>query len=1153
MHGIIHVARYEGKLQRREWLFRVLFILSVVGVPVFQFLTQSREVVPRWNMVTLPGAMPFVNAYLFNIVQSLLLAFSGVGVLERDRSKGSTECFWIRSFDNVTYCIGKYLGLLGVFVGVNALSIGVSCLLNLFYSDAPFNLWHYLFYLLTLTFPTAVFFAGVGFWLSGMFRARFLVSLVLLGLLWLSFSPFSGCFHGLLDVLGNQQANLISDVTGHVNGRFYLLHRLFYFFTGIGFFCASMYRFERLQNHSLTRYTLGGYFFVLLGFSCAFFSESVYAEHARARSSYRAAFKRNWNAHNCRVRAHDLTVEQRGDRLRGESEMVLYNPDSSNLQQLVLYLNPALEVKAVRQGNRAVSWKRDGQVLSVALPLGGQDSLSLSVSYEGTIDERYCDLTRSEDQLFNTSRMDEVFHFGRRHAFLSDHYVLLPPSCGWYPVAIPPENVYYPTAVFRDFTRFRLRVVKPRQKVVLSQGVSTRVKGSDTLHFVPSKPLDGLTLCGGDYRTREIRHRGINLRVYYFKGHELLSRFWPLADWKEVGKGPINDLLPRLNRKDELALTKLACKDWFEPATCRLMMVETPLAYDPFWKEGKLSSDRVQPGIIFFPERLAGFPISLRTEAQKKRAARIHGSERKAEEIHAGSNLHITKIAKAVETISPFFRVVKKSSDPFGRETAGTSVNNTCHSYPLYTSEVDVTSVRYPYFDIVLKMLYRSYEEIAYGQKILMINNRRLGTSSFDTYTLSNVPDDGVRRQAHAQLLLRGKRLEEVLMDSTLSEEELENVLFVKAKELMGSLNCSGKQFLNFLQDFYDRHRREVPLEVFSKELEASLGRDLLEILPAWSENRHDHYFLLKDMYCERFTGDHGFLFRGKIYNTSPTDGIVELKLIKDKEKRRFFLPGRTAREICWIGKCYGVARDVELDVGNSLHVPSIFTVKMKNRPGKLDKDSRFESYPIDTSGFRVLTSNEYIVDNEDAGFRVLESGLTLLRRLWDDPSIMGGRWKKAMNSRAHGETLRSFHAKQGGDGRSRVEWSVELPEPGRYEVKALVYHNQAYLRNDLHKQFSMLNVPWQKDSVRFHYTVSCGPRDIPVVIETINSQDNMAKAIVDAEQGILPEVRDFFYIDWVSLGVYDFPKGKTRVTLSDKGAMNDMIIADAMKWVKVE
>jgi len=140
-------------------------------------------------------------------------------------------------------------------------------------------------------------------------------------------------------------------------------------------------------------------------------------------------------------------------------------------------------------------------------------------------------------------------------------------------------------------------------------------------------------------------------------------------------------------------------------------------------------------------------------------------------------------------------------------------------------------------------------------------------------------------------------------MDSTLSEEELENVLFVKAKELMGSLNCSGKQFLNFLQDFYDRHRREVPLEVFSKELEASLGRDLLEILPAWSENRHDHYFLLKDMYCERFTGDHGFLFRGKIYNTSPTDGIVELKLIKDKEKRRFFLPGRTARESCWIGK----------------------------------------------------------------------------------------------------------------------------------------------------------------------------------------------------------------------------------------------------------
>ena len=129
----------------------------------------------------------------------------------------------------------------------------------------------------------------------------------------------------------------------------------------------------------------------------------------------------------------------------------------------------------------------------------------------------------------------------------------------------------------------------------------------------------------------------------------------------------------------------------------------------------------------------------------------------------------------------------------------------------------------------------------------------------------------------------------------------------------------------------------------------------------------------------------------------------------------------------------------------------------------------------------------------------------------------------------------------------------MELPEAGRYEVKVLVYHNQAYLRNDLFKETRQMYVRWQKESVKFHYMVTHKSGETPIVVETINSQEQFAKQRRSFGYSLLDETAHLFYTDWVSLGMYDFSKGKARVSLSDKGASDDMIIADAVKWVKVD
>lgn len=40
---------------------------------------------------------------------------------------------------------------------------------------------------------------------------------------------------------------------------------------------------------------------------------------------------------------------------------------------------------------------------------------------------------------------------------------------------------------------------------------------------------------------------------------------------------------------------------------------------------------------------------------------------------------------------------------------------------------------------------------------------------------------------------------------------------------------------------------------------------------------------------------------------------------------------------------------------------------------------------------------------------------------------------------------------------------------------------------------------------------------------------------------------------EWVSLGIHDFSAGEARVVLDDRGNPEQIVVADAVKWVKVE
>ena len=69
IHNISTISRYETKLLRRSWLFRIFAILSLLVIVFFHMGTQSNLGWFEWVMVAMPSSIPFVNIYLYRAIR----------------------------------------------------------------------------------------------------------------------------------------------------------------------------------------------------------------------------------------------------------------------------------------------------------------------------------------------------------------------------------------------------------------------------------------------------------------------------------------------------------------------------------------------------------------------------------------------------------------------------------------------------------------------------------------------------------------------------------------------------------------------------------------------------------------------------------------------------------------------------------------------------------------------------------------------------------------------------------------------------------------------------------------------------------------------------------------------------------------------------
>ncbi|WP_294143069.1 hypothetical protein [uncultured Sanguibacteroides sp.] len=1098
---LILVAVYELKQQSRSRTFLFFVLLALIGVVGCHAYWQGWGNSGNWKMVALPCSMPLVNAYLFGVVQSVFLIVMLADVPRRLARTGAIESLYARPVGNATYYWGVILGNLMLFLLVDIVVITVSVLAVNLASLAPLSLKYYLFYLLTLTIPSWVFVGGLTLWLSYLFRSRVLAMVIpvcwLVGsIFWLPYQV-----HGTLDYMAGGIPNLFSGITGHVNPCGYLLHRLTYFLAGTGLLVWSAGKMKRLSNGTvgLRLNRCLGVFLVIAGLLCGMALENSYYRDRQVRTDYRDSFRRNWQERTCRVRSNAITLRQEGRKLKAKSELTVYNPGREVLDRVVLVLNPGLRVTGLRSGGSDLAYRRDHQFILIDRPLGARDSLRVQVAYEGKIDDRFCDLHLRDTVYENPFSNDRFFATGRRGAFVEKELLLLTPASAWYPVAIPPVNPFMPMATGRDFTRFRLEVEHPLQKEIISQGQKFKAEG--TITFVCHNMLNGISLCGANYQCYTIPlDEAFGLRLStetrdkrFVKSLSQISQV-DFISWKEF---------PLLS-----AFGSYRSGSWYEPETPYLNLLEVPVSFRSDSHAGKPEAGLVEPGMIFLRER--GFDMNI---VQVMAIDKIENEEVFSKVVYALYDGVF--FSKRKQQDSHPLMDLKKKETMFGwdyseNDNNGSSLNE--------VQRVWVHALRYPFMGKIFEELFS--KNFSTGRGI---------TKMFAPMSVKK-EDNG---------FFIGRSLTDILSENEKVEllDKLED-LWIRL-----TLDIPGQELRQSLDSLYRFRMGEVDYDSLLQAWSVRWGVNVEDIITDWITTKNEQYFKVRDAVSYFDPASGRYKTEGMIMNAGKYRGIVSIE---------YGPLNKMQRSVCCLEpgevKAFVFVTDgpvMCINTGLSANRPAVFT--LENRKAEvLEKTWELiqEWRPVPVSEFlKNENPNEFIVDDQDAGFEVKNGNLSWFQKGRKATPLLVGytqaggdarRWQRVIDADACGDAIRGYHYIGGGSGKSTATWRADIPEAGRYRVMGKVY--RVYTRPPEFSDSPSGGISFDDSGIIYYYTLSFGERE------------EKAEVSLDAELSGSS--------GWALIGEYDLPAGEVSVTLSDKEVRRRKevaIVADAVKFIKLK
>ncbi len=1153
MDKVQHITLNTFKVIVRGNLWRLPVILICVVLFVTQVILHGDHRVAYqfvgWTLM--PSFFPQENQMIFTVLQVFFIFWEIGNFFGRELD--TEEAILCRPESNRELLWGYFGGFFVSSLIVAVLACGVGMIASMFCKSAFWAGAYYLFYLCTLTIPALVFYMGLAFLVFVWIRVVFLGLLLLLGCFFMNLFWCDGIAGGVFDPLGVFLPNVFSNVTGHAGLWLYFVQRGCWLLIGVGLLEWAVVVFERLPNRRGVRVLSG--VLLVMGVICGFSFYWNYRENKSVREKYRETYVR-YADNACLTRVNqDIHVRLDGEHMACSSRMTLRNETDAFLSEVVFYLNPALEVKGIREKGRELRFARERQVVRVEREVGVSDSLEIEIVYSGGIDDRVCYLDVADEVYEKVGNKHfGVCRFGKHNAFLGEDYTLLLPECLWYPVTEAPVNPASPFEPGISFTTYRLTVSGYGKQKVIAQGKRMRTK--EWVTFEPERPLQGMSLCAGDFVSW-----GVTVDSVYY----------------ELNIAPENlDMLKGLSRAGTLmsALIRELKEEMEEQMRQpypyeRLVLVEAPLSFNSYLRAQRGGCEYVQPEIIFFPERGVGYCRNVAWEkARGRKVKQMYEAMRKngIELLDEGEKETAAQLEHDI--VECFLRTFLRNEVVLGGgwtvermnlsplEWFGTKENckNEYDLSILFHERLrHVYSREFPSVNMFMNNIVKSeskrYQWIAYGRFY----------------------------EEEALEYLKEHSLAEALREPDLSEGVRETIVVMKTDELIKLFNSKGVPPGEFFVCVDSCMRagafRKLDFEDIWSIFRERYGVDWESVFRDWFEQRGMPTYLVKKFEvkevnrqkvamedCISLVDVHKLLQQSRrryqiyleIYNDSDMDGVVALvDDVKENVRDRSHYLGRYKAVNVELKAGEGISMVREYDNFN----PRLELGISNNMPRSFRRQSYDVAEPMaDTMrvvGREYFTGNgnlrEVVVDNEDEGFRIKEGRSFILtdwfhekrekrkyERGMDNPS--GSNWKYCLWEGAYGTPVQSWVYKLAGKGDSYVSWSVPLTLAGKYEVFA---HARGCSVGYGHSK-------WQKRGVRESrrltfpqvYTIKQGEKEY-VVREDTRSWDLM-----------LTQSDDY----WVSLGEFSFKPGIVKVFLWDKGEeVDQVIVADAVKFVFIE
>jgi hypothetical protein len=1082
------IAHYEAKILSREilWKIFVLFTLTLVLyflLPTFQNFS--------WNRIALDSSLPFTGIYYFNLLQVLFVIFACGNSFKRRYKQEALVVMNIYPVDNSTLFFGQALGIFRKAIFLNIIAIIAIVIVHLLVYAIPFKFGIYLFYFLTISFPTLVFSLGFSFLVFLLVRHYFLALVIIMACWICVYFVLADELYGLFDPLARMIPNAFSSFTGHVNLLPYLSQRFIYILWGIGCLYVSIKLYPRIPNNYrkilMSFLTGGGYIFV--GFILLVFCIYVNVYKEDIREKYRGNYQAYQNSPHVNTIRHDIIYYPQKTGFSASSKLVLENSTQQDLDYILLFLNQGLRVSSIRCDSVELAFQRNDQVVRVDRQLAVGEIIVLDVKYEGDIDEDICYLDIPTSDFQNPANNSHTIqYYGRRFAFCTSEYTLLTPECLWYPVSVPPVNIDLPLCREVNFTTYNLIVKNPPKKTIISQG--EKIENENEVSFVNVQPLHGISLVIGEYRQKTILHNNIEIRLYYSP----LSQF--ILDDYSSWELPSSDYFSIESTLEQIQYAADYALKGNYPFK-RFSIIECPISFTMFPRWWNKISSFTQPEFSFMPERGA-VANYLPPYMYKKN----HSSSQPGE-------------AESNSLRSFMTDYLQDTKIKFGSQTQELS------SF--------ISSPVYPGIDLIMKEL------------------ASLGARS--NYVLGGYDKSKVQATGY----FNAHSLREAI--TTPPEGLDFSSLFVyKIMDLQAEISREAKwnDIQLFLTDFiHSCSFTTVDFETLKQKFFQRFNFDFSVILDKWYNKLGVPEFVLKDIEYKfvKIEDEYSSKLHFKVHNSSEIDGIISVinspARHQEMEIVSYAIKAGECKEIrAWFDNMtlQLFSTNLSLDIPSDLPREHIMSL---NKHLTYTTDTITGIFDVNLSDF-YSKPNEIIVDNMDDNFTLVDSSgqrqnlMSLLKKDEDRYSNhfvdKNTRWREMIDIGFYGKSIKSAFCKEAGKGMFKAEWHTKIPKEGIYEIYAYLPMKSEYYYTT------------HGYGARLYYEVLCNNENHQIIIDA--NEENSGWVSL-GRYTFSKDYKSVVTLDDRG-GDIGYSLEKKEILGNDLPPLKQIIIADAMKWVFV-